>query len=141
MLLSARAYSAEASSASQGPWFRLSEEQAEMQGLARKFSREEIIPVAAKHDKTGEYPWDLVKKAWALGLLNNHVPEHCGGLNLSVLTASVIAEEFAYGCTGVKTALEASGLGVSKIDFLFTKYGYNIIYIYYIIANASNFSW
>lgn len=84
-----------------------------MQALARKFAKEDIIPVAAQYDKSGEYPWDLVKKAWSLGLLNNHVPEHCGGLNLSVLTASVIAEEFAYGCTGVKTALEASGLGVS----------------------------
>lgn len=110
-LCSLRAYSVEANA--QGPWFRLSDEQAEMQALARKFAREDIIPVAAHHDKTGEYPWDLVKKAWSLGLLNNHVPEHCGGLNLSVLTASVIAEEFAYGCTGVKTALEASGLGVS----------------------------
>ncbi|KAJ8300609.1 hypothetical protein KUTeg_022128 [Tegillarca granosa] len=32
----------------------LSEEQKEYQQLARKFAREEIIPVAAEHDKTGE---------------------------------------------------------------------------------------
>ena len=32
----------------------LSDEQKEFQELARKFTREEIIPKAAHHDKTGE---------------------------------------------------------------------------------------
>lgn len=84
-----------------------------MQQLARKFTREEIIPVAAQHDKTGEYPWDIVKKSWSLGLLNGHIPQKIGGLELDVFTNCLIAEEFAYGCTGIMTAMEASGLGVS----------------------------
>lgn len=86
-----------------------------MQNVARKFAREEIIPVAAHHDKTGEFPWDIIKKAWALGLMNNHVPEHCGGLNISVLMTCIMAEELAYGCTGVMTAMEASGLGQTPV--------------------------
>lgn len=93
--------------------FDLSDEQKEFQDVARKFTREEIIPVAAHHDKTGEYPWDIVKKAHAIGLLNGHVPVEAGGLGLDVLTGCIIAEELAYGCTGMKTALEGSGLGVS----------------------------
>lgn len=56
----------------------LNETQKEMQELARKFTKEEIIPVAAKYDKSGEYPWDIVKKAWSLGLLNKSIPQHCG---------------------------------------------------------------
>lgn len=52
--------------------------QREMQELARKFTKEEIIPVAAEYDRSGKYPWDIVKKAWSLGLLNKHIPEHCG---------------------------------------------------------------
>lgn len=99
--------------ASTGPSFGLNEEQLEFQAVARKFTREEIIPVAAHHDKTGEYPWDVVKKAHAVGLLNTHVPAEYGGLDLDVLTGCLIAEEIAYGCTGFKTALEGSGLGVS----------------------------
>lgn len=58
--------------------FQLSPEQQEMQDLARKFTREEIIPKAAHYDRTGEYPWDIVKKAWELGLMNGHIPVHCG---------------------------------------------------------------
>jgi acyl-CoA dehydrogenase len=37
------------------------------------------VPAAAYHDKTGEYPKALIKKAWSLGLMNGHIPEHCGG--------------------------------------------------------------
>lgn len=86
-----------------------------MQDIARKFAREEIIPVAAHHDKTGEYPWDIVKKAWSVGLLNNHIPTELGGLGLDVFTTCLIAEELAYGCTGIMTALEASSLGQTPV--------------------------
>lgn len=86
-----------------------------MQSVARKFSREEIAPVAAHHDRTGEYPWDLVKKAWALGLINNHIPADVGGSEISVLTTCILAEEMAWGCTGIQTALEATGLGQTPV--------------------------
>lgn len=49
-----------------------------MQNLARKFTAEEIIPTAAEYDRTMEYPWPIVKKAWEVGLINNHIPAHCG---------------------------------------------------------------
>lgn len=113
--LGRRAFSTPAS-ASAGPSFGLNDEQLEMQEVARKFAREEIIPKAAELDRTGEYPWDIIKKSWELGLLNGHIPAHVGGLDLSILTGCVIAEELAYGCTGVKTAMEASGLGVHKFN-------------------------
>ncbi|XP_047040701.1 medium-chain specific acyl-CoA dehydrogenase, mitochondrial isoform X2 [Helicoverpa armigera] len=94
-----------------GMCFELSEEQKALQDLARKFTREEIVPVAAQYDKTGEYPWPIVKKAWEVGLMNGHIPEHCGGMNMDVFDGCMVAEELAYGCTGIMTAMEASGLG------------------------------
>ncbi|KAI5631859.1 hypothetical protein NE865_15418 [Phthorimaea operculella] len=93
--------------------FELSEDQKALQDLARKFTKEEVIPQAAHYDKTGEYPWPIVKKAWELGLMNAHIPEFIGGMDLGVFEECLVAEEVAYGCTGIKTALEASGLGVS----------------------------
>ncbi|CAH0703492.1 unnamed protein product [Spodoptera exigua] len=94
-----------------GMCFELSEEQKALQDLARKFTREEIVPVAAQYDKTGEYPWPIVKKAWEVGLMNGHIPEHCGGMNMDVFDGCMVAEELAFGCTGIMTAMEASGLG------------------------------
>jgi len=63
---------------STGFCFELSPEQVEFQQLARKFAREEIIPVAPHHDKTGEYPLELIKKAHSLGLMNSHIPQEYG---------------------------------------------------------------
>ncbi|KAL0280442.1 UNVERIFIED_CONTAM: hypothetical protein PYX00_001727 [Menopon gallinae] len=94
-----------------GVSFGLNDTQKEFQELARKFAAEEIIPVAAKYDKTGEFPWEVVKKAHSVGLMNGHIPPHCGGLGLGVFDGCLIAEELAYGCTGIMTALEGSGLG------------------------------
>ncbi len=38
-----------------------------------------------------------------------------GGMGLSNLEGCLIAEELSYGCTGIGTAIEANGLGVSHI--------------------------
>ncbi|KAL3871255.1 hypothetical protein ACJMK2_039262 [Sinanodonta woodiana] len=91
--------------------FELSDEQKEYQQLARKFAREVIIPVAPHHDKTGEYPWEVIKKAWELGLINSHIPAKYGGIGLGSFDACLITEELAYGCTGIQTAIEANSLG------------------------------
>ncbi|XP_032073094.1 medium-chain specific acyl-CoA dehydrogenase, mitochondrial isoform X2 [Thamnophis elegans] len=91
--------------------FELTDEQKEFQATARKFAREEIIPVASHYDVTGEYPVPLIKRAWELGLMNTHIPESCGGLGLDTFDACLITEELAYGCTGVQTAIEANSLG------------------------------
>lgn len=56
----------------------LSDTQSEIQELARKFTREEILPVAAEYDKSGKFPWDIIKKAWSIGILNPHIPQDCG---------------------------------------------------------------
>ncbi|XP_039590801.1 medium-chain specific acyl-CoA dehydrogenase, mitochondrial [Polypterus senegalus] len=98
-------------SASVGYSFELSEQQKEFRDTARKFAREEIIPAAPHYDKTGEYPVPLIKRAWELGLMNSHIPEHCGGLGLGIFDACLITEELAYGCTGVQTAIEGNSLG------------------------------
>ncbi|XP_013189345.1 medium-chain specific acyl-CoA dehydrogenase, mitochondrial isoform X2 [Amyelois transitella] len=104
-----------------GYCFELNDEQKALQELARKFTKDEIIPNAAHYDKTGEYPWPIVKKAWSIGLMNSHIPEHCGGMNLGVFDQCLVAEEIAYGCTGVMTAMEASGLGQAPVILAGTK--------------------
>ena len=40
-----------------------------------QFAREEIIPKAAEHDRTGEYPREIIKKAHEIGIMNLHVPK------------------------------------------------------------------
>ncbi|KNC99114.1 uncharacterized protein SPPG_05373 [Spizellomyces punctatus DAOM BR117] len=104
-----------ASEAAPGIGFGLTDEQKELQELARKFTANEIIPNAAHHDRTGEYPTEILKKAWEVGLLNLHVPAENGGLGLGVLDCAIVSEELAYGCTGIQTAAEANGLAEAPV--------------------------
>ena len=90
--------------------FRLSDDQTQFRDLAREFARKEIAPIARHHDETGEYPMEICRKAWELGLMNTHVPAEYGGLGLGVLEGCLIAEEIAWGCTGIGTAMEANTL-------------------------------
>ncbi len=95
--------------------FELSEDQKQLQDLARKFAKDEMIPHAEHHDRTGEFPYEVTKKAWELGLMNTHVPQEYGGLGLSVLDGIIITEELAYGCTGIATAMEANSLASAPV--------------------------
>jgi len=95
--------------------FELSDEQKELQRLAREFSLKEILPKAAHHDEKGEFPREITKKAWELGLMNTHIGADYGGLGLGVLEGCIITEEFAYGCTGIATAMEANSLASAPV--------------------------
>ncbi len=95
--------------------FSLSEEQEQLRDLSREFTEKEIVPHAARLDETAEYPHEICRKAWELGLMNSHIPEDYGGLGLGVLEGCLIAEETAWGCTGVSTAMEANTLSECPI--------------------------
>ncbi len=95
--------------------FSPTEEQDALRSLAHDFAEKEIRPVAAHHDQTGEFPWPVIRAAHAVGIMNTHIPEKWGGLGLGCLEASMIAEELAWGCTGIGTALEANGLALEPV--------------------------
>jgi acyl-CoA dehydrogenase len=95
--------------------FFLSEEQRQIQQLAREFAEREVAPRAAHHDQTGEFPREICRKAWEQGLMNTHIPEEYQGSGLGVFESCLIAEEIASGCTGIGTAMEANNLAEAPI--------------------------
>jgi acyl-CoA dehydrogenase len=88
-----------------GLQLELSDDLQMLQNLARDFARKEIIPMAEHYDRTGEWPWDLFKRALKVGLVNLNIPEEYGGVGASVLEECIVGEELAYGCSGIQTAL------------------------------------
>ncbi len=95
--------------------FELSDEQRQIQQLARQFAEREIAPKAAHHDETGEFPREICRKAWEQGLMNTHIPEQYGGAGLGVFDGCLIAEEIASACTGIGTAMEANNLAEAPV--------------------------
>merc|ERR1712032_884452 len=86
------------------------EEQQEFLDLAEQFTKNEIIPVAPHYDRTGEYPWPVLKKAHETGLMNLHIPQEYGGMGLGTLDGCLITEPGAGSdVSGVKTKAEKKG--------------------------------
>eukprot|EP01129_Flabellula_baltica_P016828 TRINITY_DN9142_c0_g1_i1.p1 TRINITY_DN9142_c0_g1~~TRINITY_DN9142_c0_g1_i1.p1 ORF type:complete len:436 (+),score=118.03 TRINITY_DN9142_c0_g1_i1:48-1310(+) len=98
-----------------GLCYELSEEQNMMKETARSFARNVILPQAAEYDRTMEYPWPIIKEAHQLGLMNTHIPEKFGGLELGCLESCLIGEEIGYACSGIGTAIAANELGQTPV--------------------------
>jgi acyl-CoA dehydrogenase len=95
--------------------FEPSEEQQALVETTRRFTRERIIPIAAECDRDSKFPMDLFREGHSIGLVNPTVPEEYGGANLSDLEGTLIAEELAYGCSGIQTSFTANTLGLTPI--------------------------
>jgi acyl-CoA dehydrogenase len=95
--------------------FSLNDEQKMIQQLARDFARNEMAPAAEHYDQTHEYPWPIIKKAQELGLTTLNVPEEYGGLGLSLFEECMVAEELAWGCSGMSTAMGVNGLAILPV--------------------------
>jgi acyl-CoA dehydrogenase len=95
--------------------FELTDEQKEIQKLARDFTKKEIIPVAAEYDKNAIMPWPIIRKAFDIGIWNLNIPEKYGGQGLDHLTEALIYEEIAYGCLGVFGAFGGTSLALTPI--------------------------
>lgn len=93
----------------------LTEEQESLRSEVRKFVAKEISPVARKYDETGEFPFDVFKKAHSLGFINLLLPEDCGAAALSVFDACLVVEELAAGCAGMATSILANDLALLPI--------------------------
>jgi acyl-CoA dehydrogenase len=95
--------------------FLLTDEQLALQATARRFAQAEIAPIAAHHDQTGEFPLEVMRKAWELGLSSSSIPVAYGGVGLSIFDAVLVVEELAWGCAGMGTSIMCNDLGLTPI--------------------------
>ena len=95
--------------------FDLTPEQKILRERARRFSREVILPVAAKHDRDGTFPKEVLEKAHHEGFFTPLVPKEYGGLGLGVLDNCIISEELAAGCMGIYLSIFVSTLALYPI--------------------------
>jgi acyl-CoA dehydrogenase len=95
--------------------FTLTDEQKNLREMAHDFAVKEIRPVAWEYDRDGTWPQDIIEKAWAVGLMNSHIPEEYGGAGAGYLDGCVIEEELSWGCSGIQTSLGCNGLASTPV--------------------------
>jgi butyryl-CoA dehydrogenase len=90
--------------------FDLTNDQKMLQSEVRKFAETELAPIAPEIDKSGEFPWDNLKKMAKLGLLGIIIPEEYGGAGFDFVSLAIAIEEISRICatTGVIVAVNNS---------------------------------
>ncbi len=69
----------------------LTDEHRMIRQAAREFAEQEIAPIAAQFDETGEFPLETIRKMGEMGFMGIEVPEEYGGAGMDTL-AYVLAE-------------------------------------------------
>lgn len=77
--------------------FRLSDEQAGIRDVVRRFAEREVAPRAAHLDAGGEFPADLFRRVGELGVTGLPFSPELGGAGQGMLTFCVAVEELARG--------------------------------------------
>jgi len=95
--------------------FSLDQEQIMMRDTVRKFVEKEVKPYVEELDEKEEYPSEIMKKIFEQGFTNLNIPEAYGGSGIDPLTALIITEEIARGCSAVATSSSCNSLATYPI--------------------------
>src|SRR5215212_7204846 len=86
----------------------LSPEHEDLRRAVRDFARKEIMPAAPHFDETGEFPYDIVKKMGAMGLMGIEVPEEYGGAGMDTIAYVLTMEEVAKADAATSTIVSVN---------------------------------
>jgi len=73
--------------------FPFTDEHEMIRQAARDFAQNEIVPIAAEFDESGEFPHATVKKMGEMGFMGIEVPEQYGGAGMDALAYVLALEE------------------------------------------------
>lgn len=96
--------------------FQYTDDQLQIQDIARRFAQEVVAPTAAHHDETGEFPLANIRKAGELGLMGIEVPHAYGGAGMDTVAyvlamVEICAADAAHGTViSVNNSLYCNGI-------------------------------
>ncbi|MBM4271618.1 MAG: hypothetical protein FJ139_05595 [Deltaproteobacteria bacterium] len=95
--------------------FTLTDSQQMYLDTVNRFVKNEIIPHIMAREKNHDFPWDIIQKAWELGILNLSIPESVKGYEVDVISTALIIRELSYGDTGISTSAMCNDLANTVI--------------------------
>jgi alkylation response protein AidB-like acyl-CoA dehydrogenase len=96
--------------------FDLTDEQRQIQEMARAFTADAITPHAAEWDEKHIFPKDVIRQAAELGFGSIYVSEESGGIGLGRLEAALIMEAMAYGDPSTSAFISIHNMASWMID-------------------------
>ncbi|HEX7472995.1 MAG TPA: acyl-CoA dehydrogenase family protein [Candidatus Limnocylindrales bacterium] len=101
----------EASDATAGPGYRLSEDQLMLRDAIKVLADERIAPRAAEIDRTAEFPWDVKELLAGHDILGLPFPLEYGGVGGDLLTLCLAIEAISRVCASSGLILAVQELG------------------------------
>jgi len=95
--------------------FTLTDSQQMYVDTVSRFVKNQIIPHVMELERKHTFPWDIVQKAWELGILNLSVPESIKGYEIDPVSTALIIKELSYGDTGISTSAMCNDLANTVI--------------------------
>ncbi len=96
--------------------FELTDEQRLLRDTVRDFAQQEVAPVAAEHDRTATFPYEIIAKLGELGLMGVPFPQEYGGGGADALSLALTIEELARVDCGLAITVAAhTSLGTEPI--------------------------
>jgi alkylation response protein AidB-like acyl-CoA dehydrogenase len=96
--------------------FELTDEQLQIQEMARQFTADRITPHAAEWDEKHIFPRETIRAAAELGFASIYVSEESGGIGLGRLESALIMEAMAYGCPSTSAFISIHNMVSWMID-------------------------
>jgi alkylation response protein AidB-like acyl-CoA dehydrogenase len=103
-----------------GPNLILADEHKMIRREARRFAQEEIAPIAADFDETGDFPSQTIKKMGEMGFMGIEIPEEYGGAGMDTLSYVLALEEICKADASHGTIMSVNN---SLFNFGILKFG------------------
>lgn len=95
--------------------FDLTDSQRMYLDMVVKFVEKEITPHVMTLEKEHSFPWEIIKRAWEVGILNLCIPESIKGYEVDIVSSAMIIRELSYGDTGISTSAMCNDLANAVI--------------------------
>jgi acyl-CoA dehydrogenase len=95
--------------------FNLTDEQRQYLDTVRRFVGREITPHILELEKGHVFPFEIIRQAWDLGILNLSIPESVKGYAIDLVSTALIIRELSYGDSGIATSAMCNDLANAVI--------------------------
>jgi acyl-CoA dehydrogenase len=90
--------------------FNLNDEQRQYLDTVKRFVAREITPHVLTLEKGHVFPYEIIRKAWEIGVMNLSVPEEVKGFSIDAIASALIIRELSYGDSGIATSAMCNDL-------------------------------
>ncbi|HEY9114639.1 MAG TPA: acyl-CoA dehydrogenase family protein [Bacteroidales bacterium] len=95
--------------------FSLDPRQIEIKEKTKDFADRYMRPNARKYDQLAEFPWEIVKAAYAEGMMNGPMSAEFGGSGHNIFESALASEELGAGCVGIGICMDANTLALTPL--------------------------